>query len=289
MTTAELSATLSDMKLAFSTLGCPDWDLKQVVAKAVEFGFQGFDLRSLNGTNELLSLPEFTSDLSASIDLVAESGLELTCFSSSVKAFAGGNDLQKYVEELDGTLELCRAFGVKRIRIFGGEIGDTAHEDAIRIVVDNCRRYLDAAEREEVTLLFETHDAWTDTSVVKRVIETVDSRYLRVVWDVAHPFRHSGETPVESWKNIGPWVANTHWKDAYPAEPTAEINRDFRLCLLGDGTLPLAEMHKVLLDGGYDGYFTLEWEKMWHPYLDDAETAFPHYVSYMKTLEEKAK
>ncbi len=33
------------MKLSFSTLGCPDWTVKQIVGKAVQYGFNGVELR----------------------------------------------------------------------------------------------------------------------------------------------------------------------------------------------------------------------------------------------------
>jgi sugar phosphate isomerase/epimerase len=274
------------MKLAFSTLGCPAWDLATALGRAKEYEYDGIDIRSVLGTNSIWELEDFSSNLSASVKLVERSGLEITCFSSSVKAFATGDELAGYATELSTYLELCRTFGVGSIRIFGGEIGETPKDDAMNLVVDNCRRYVEKAERFGVTLLFETHDSWTASARVRHLIESVGSEHLRVVWDVAHPYRHSGEKPQETWKNLEPWVANTHWKDAYPKEPTAEIQRDFRLCLMGDGTLPLPEFLQTLQAGGYDGYFTLEWEKMWHSYLEEPEVAFPQFVSYMRALEE---
>ena len=37
------------MKLAFSTLGCPDWSWEQILKNAKEMGFDGFEIRSLEG------------------------------------------------------------------------------------------------------------------------------------------------------------------------------------------------------------------------------------------------
>ena len=37
------------MKLAFTTLGCPDWDLDTIISKAAEFGFDGVDFRGCRG------------------------------------------------------------------------------------------------------------------------------------------------------------------------------------------------------------------------------------------------
>ena len=35
---------------------------------------------------------------------------------------------------------------------------------------------------------------------------------------------------------------------------------------------------------GYQGYYSLEWEKTWHPELEEPEIAFPAYVDWMHNL-----
>ena len=47
---------------------------------------------------------------------------------------------------------------------------------------------------------------------------------------------------------------------------------------------PLREFVDVLAQGGYDGWLTLELEKMWHPEIPEAEIAFPAYVEVMRGL-----
>jgi hypothetical protein len=38
----------------------------------------------------------------------------------------------------------------------------------------------------------------------------------------------------------------------------------------------------VLAKGGYRGYYCLEWEKRWHPEIEEPEIAFPHYAKVMR-------
>ncbi len=38
--------------LAFTTLACPDWSWEQTVQKAVEYGYQGLELRGVEGEGE---------------------------------------------------------------------------------------------------------------------------------------------------------------------------------------------------------------------------------------------
>jgi hypothetical protein len=41
------------------------------------------------------------------------------------------------------------------------------------------------------------------------------------------------------------------------------------------------EQVKVLAAGGYKGFYCFEWEKKWHPEIEEPEVAFPHYTKVM--------
>ena len=38
----------------------------------------------------------------------------------------------------------------------------------------------------------------------------------------------------------------------------------------------------MLAKGGYRGYYGFEWEKAWHPEIEEPEVAFPHYAEFMR-------
>ena len=40
----------------------------------------------------------------------------------------------------------------------------------------------------------------------------------------------------------------------------------------------------LLKAGGYDGYYSFEWEKWWHPELAEPEVAFPAYKAFCDGL-----
>jgi hypothetical protein len=42
------------------------------------------------------------------------------------------------------------------------------------------------------------------------------------------------------------------------------------------------EIVRVLAASGYRGYYCFEWEKMWHPDIDEPEVAFPQYAKVMR-------
>jgi hypothetical protein len=51
--------------------------------------------------------------------------------------------------------------------------------------------------------------------------------------------------------------------------------------LIGTGEVPVKEQVAVLARGGYQGFYGFEWEKKWHPEIEEPEVAFPHYAKTM--------
>jgi len=56
---------------------------------------------------------------------------------------------------------------------------------------------------------------------------------------------------------------------------------DRRYVLLGTGEVPVKEQVRVLAGAGYKGYYCFEWEKKWHPEIEEPEVAFPQYAKTM--------
>ena len=273
------------MKLAFTTLGCPNWDLDTIITKAVEYGYDGVDFRGYLNELDIYKTATFSKDLEETISRFREASLEVPCFSSSVRLFTtSSEELDGFIEELESYGQLCRHFNTPNIRVFGGAIGKTEREQAINIVVSNLEKLLPIAEKYDVTLLLETHDDWTKSEYVAEVYEKISSDHFKVLWDIHHPFRTLQEEPEHTMSTIGEFIRYTHWKDSYLTDQT---DRGFQLCLLGEGNVPLEQIFRLLKNNQYDGYFTLEWEKKWWPNIEEPEVAFKHYATFMKALEEK--
>lgn len=56
--------------------------------------------------------------------------------------------------------------------------------------------------------------------------------------------------------------------------------------LLGKGKAPVFEGIDALNKGGYKGYFSFEWEKLWHPEIPEPEIAL---ADFSKTITEHFK
>lgn len=268
------------MKLSYTTLGCPEWDLPTVLARAVEYGFDGVDFRGLQGHMNVYELSPFAADREETRRRFEDAGLAVTCFSSSI-TLVSKERAEQNREELERYVELCERFGTRYIRAFGGKRGSADREAAL----DTARSLLDWAEpvlrQAGVRLIIETHDDWTRCEDVLSLLEGTSADTVGVLWDVHHPYRMCGERPERTWEALGPRIAYTHWKDSLPV---AGEPGKFKYRFMGEGDVPFGDIYSILRANGYDGWYTFEWEKRWHPDLEEPELAFPRYVRYMREL-----
>ena len=89
-----------------------------------------------------------------------------------------------------------------------------------------------------------------------------------------------GETnPADTWAKIGKWARHTHLKDSVPGASGKPEDRKY--VLLGTGQVPVKEQVKVMAAAGYKGLYCFEWEKKWHPEIEEPEVAFPDYAKKM--------
>lgn len=265
------------MKLSFTTLGCPDWTLRQIVENAARMGYAGVDLRGLLEDIDISTRPEFTTGLNETVQLFADHGVAISGIAISARyAVVDPAEREAQFDETRRNMELAAKLGTHIMRVYGGRVPEGHTVDSILpTLVDNLRQIGDEAEGYDVTLALETHDDWTDSSVFARLMAEVDHPRVRVLWDLHHPFRTNGEPGEVTYANLAPYTVSIHVKDSIP---TAEGHK---YTLLGEGNVPLKEMLDMLVAGGYDGYAILEWEKRWHRELAEPEIAFPQYVAKM--------
>lgn len=276
------------MKLAFTTLGCLEWDMPQIIEKAHTYGYAGVDFRGYLGEMQLWKTPAFSRDIGTTRRMFEDTALTIPCFGSSARMYAADPAKRgEHLDEVKRFVELCHALGVPLIRVFGGALDGNSFDAAVPAAAEMLCQMADAARPAGVNITIETHDDWVYTDQLARVFAAVGHLdNASVLWDVNHPYRTAGETPETTWANIGPLVRYTHWKDSVlvPAANPGEKDR-VALTLPGDGTLPLRDFCDTLTRGGYTGWYTLEWERKWHPELPPADIAFPRFVSTMRAFQ----
>jgi len=270
------------MKLSFSTLGCPRWSLERIVRAAGEYGFQGIEVRGLQDDLDVTRRPEFTTRAEDTRRELRALNIEIVCFSSSVMlSNPEAAAAEASLDELKRYTQLCVTFGSPFIRIFGGDIGSASRESALEEARARLQKMAGIVKDTQVRILVETHDDWMRADHMKSLMTGADSDTIGILWDTNHPYMFLGEEPAATWEETGRWVYHTHWKDS---KRNPKSKHGFDPVLMGDGDLPHREIYRVLDEGKYQGYFSLEWEKRWHPDIPEPEVAFPQYAEYMRRI-----
>ena len=269
------------MKLAFSTLACPQWSLDQVIEAAKNLGYEGIELRLLDG-----DIIDPVRDHGRVIEAVAHcrsAGVEVCVLDTSCRFNYHDTAIRsQQVQELSQWIQLAETVNVPLLRIFGGPVepqdeGQTTEEEQNEWVAESLRQVASKAERAGVTVALETHDAFSSAHRVARVLQLVNSDAVAALWDSHHPYR-VGETAEEVMATLGQKIVHVHIKDAR-RDPA---NSSWELTLLGEGEVPVREQLTILAQQGYAGYASVEWEKRWHPEIADPEIALPQHMTWLK-------
>src|SRR5690349_21941435 len=91
-------------KLAFTTLACPGWSLDRVVAATREYGYDGVELRLLDG--EIINADLAASERKRIRDTFAAASVPICCLDTSVRVAADG-DLAATIAELRAFVALA--------------------------------------------------------------------------------------------------------------------------------------------------------------------------------------
>src|SRR5260370_20300035 len=117
------------VKLAFSTLACPTWPLDRVVEAALEYGYQGVELRLIDG--ELIDAAMPAAERKRVRRTFEQAGLPIVALRTSVRIRAAPHATGA-LDELLPMLELASEWESPVVRVFGGEGGaGRSRDDAI--------------------------------------------------------------------------------------------------------------------------------------------------------------
>jgi len=263
--------------LAFSTLAFPGRPLAEVAEFGKRCGYEGIELRLVDG--ELIDPAMAAASRRQVKQDVA--GLPIVAVDSSVRLTEEGS-----VGQVKAFLELASEWEAPALRVFGGKLPE--EEGPRKQALDGAAKVLEeavpVAERAGVAVGVETHDSFSASAVVRELLDRVPSPWVGAVWDSHHPHR-VGEAPAEVYANIGARLVLAQVKDARRSESDPS---GWQLVLMGQGEVPVREMLEVLAANGYVGAVSVEWEKRWHPEIEDPEVALPQHMDVLRPWVERA-
>lgn len=272
------SQTSNRLPMAFSTLGCPQWDLPYILNFAERHGFAAIELRGLQGSLDLPTHAAFSDKSIAQTKRdIAAHGLRIACVSSSANMQQPDQAKRKHeIDDAQRFIDLAESLNAPYVRVFG-KSDDSDHpvvpnDAAKQQVAAGLAELAEYSGPKGVTVLIESHDDFTSSATLSDVLNRANSHHVGLLWDAYHTFDGSNEAPEESVRQLGRWICHTHLKDAVGR------GNGRRYVLTGRGNIPIKRQIDALQSSGYKGYFCFEWEKVWHPELEDPEIAIADFA-----------
>lgn len=271
------------MKIAGHTMGTPELSLKQAVELFAKIGMDAVEIVCQDGYKCGLS-PEIAPDEVYFIKKMVEgTGLKVSCLTPYANDFNSLDKIkrEKAINEIMNCIKIATILECPHIRIYGGALltGDTENiGEKRKLLVKALRKLGDEAQKSNIHLIIENHFNTMTTTVerTQSIIEEINHNAVRILYDQANLAFIKGEDFKDAIRIQGKNIAYVHVKDLIFTNPNAEFKasdvthvsaeeRIVRSRIPGEGILPWPEIIKLLIENGYDGYFSLEYERRWHP------------------------
>jgi len=269
------------MKLAFSTLGCPNWDLEMIARAAQDYGYAAIELRAIGGDLDLLKRPEFQPGaIEATGRWLAGQKLSVCCVDSSCTFDSrDAEERRKQVEVAVSHCRLAAVLGASLIRIFPDKIQIGATRAETRDNIAACLGEVARRAPNGVRVGLETHGDFARGEAAAEIVRLADHPKVALIWDVANSLA-AGDSIEESAHEVGRYLAHVHLRDARPVKD----HEHWLPVLVGRGAVSFTSTVNALRGLGYDGYISFEWEKYWHPEIEEPEVALPDFIKAMKAI-----
>ncbi len=266
------------MKLAFSTLGCPGWPFEEIFSTAKDLGLHGIEIRGIGSEMFAPQAKPFISEnIDATIQKFYKANMQISLLATGA-VLGNKTKVEDAVAEAKSYVNLAQRLGTQYIRVMITPVPhptEDADFETARLAYEELCVY---GEGRGVTPLIETNGPLASSKAMKTFLEGIQSTNKGVLWDIHHPYRYFGETPAETYAQIGKWVRYIHVKDSVMSEGKVVYR------MMGYGDVPIFDTLKILQDNGYDGFVSLEWVKRWCPDLQEPGIVFSHFASYMNFL-----
>jgi sugar phosphate isomerase/epimerase len=257
------------MKIAFSTLACPDMPLDQVASLAAQCGYLGVDMRSFIDADERMGNDPMSLDPERVDSIFDDAGVTPLCLSTGVRYDAPIDppvigrvwvNEEAGVPDTKAFVDLADRAHVKFVRVYGCDLPAAEPRTwSMRRVVDRLALAAQTCRNTDVRLLIENAGSFSQAAALRDLIDRVGSQWLGASYNIQAAV-NAGECPLNAIDTLGESLKVVRVMDVdddgYPVE-------------LGKGVYPLEKFFAKLRNTGFDGWVVYEYPKHWCPELSD--------------------
>lgn len=267
------------LQFAFSTVACPQWTLEQVVDHAREWGYGGVELRTLGPGGGGLACDPALSTPGKVAQAFQGSGVTPLCLSTShALHHRDSTRIRQTRLAMLQSLEDAAAIGCRSVRVFGNEVspGEDRRTVLLRIA-KNLQPALDKATELGIEILFENAGSFATPKEWWWLLDVISHPMVGLSWNIANsasidPNDRGGWVSVPTLNHR---IRLAKVKDTRIGEGTGYVP-------LGEGTVGIEGFIQRLHGVGFDGFLSVEWDRLWLPTLAPAEEYLPEALNRLR-------
>lgn len=255
------------MKIAFSTLACPDWTLDTAAKQAASLGYLGVEMRSFLSPLERMPSDPMSMHPGEVATIFADAGVTPMCLATGVKydkvieppligrIFV---DEEAGVEDTKRFVDLAARSGIKFVRAYPGRMRASEPKTwSTRRITERLTLAAQTCRNTEVRLLLENEGSFAQAQRLRELIDSADSQWLGASYNILSAV-NAGECPTEGVRALGERMRIVR---------VCDIDEDGNPVALGTGRFPVGKLITALGEMGYDGWIVYEYPKLWKPAL----------------------
>jgi sugar phosphate isomerase/epimerase len=280
MFSSSFNAAKYKPRLSFSTLGCPDWEFGKIVDFAAANNFNALEMRGIKRELDLPKCPEFSSpeNIKTTLRMMEDKNLKfINLGSSATLHFPKGAEREKNLDDGKRFIDLAAQLNCPFVRVFPNLFPKEQEKNAtINLMTQGMLTLADYAKGTKVTVLIESHGDLVHIDDIEKVMLAAEHAHTGMIWDIVNMWSITKEPPAQAYSRLKKFIKHTHIKDA------KIDNEKISYVFLGEGNTPILEAIHLLGEDRYSGYFSFEWEKMWHPEIAAPELAIADFSKKMR-------
>ena len=185
-------------------------------------------------------------------------------------------NLDEEVARLAAEVDIAVILGAKGMRhdatggFKGAEKSYKSFDEALRTLVEGCRRITEYAAGKGIKTMVENHGFFCQESTrVEKLVTGVGKENFGLLLDMGN-FLCADEAPVLAFGRLAPFAKHIHAKDFHVKSGqginpgmgffTSRAGNFLRGAIVGHGDVPVLQCLSILKKNGYEGYVSIEFE-----------------------------